>query len=242
MVLGNFIGGIVSQPVFIWDGIARMAELVAKDGRKKNVEDEETTKKKLSASGKLEKYGLLDPVGLEVEDESKRDKATRSFMGATLAYVSRYCWLGMCMIYIAYIILRAVMITLATSSSLPRRSSCQLQSQHGDYRDDKYKDQQVNELTWEQFEKKGDIAMDKSGHEVQLDTAVDVEKTQDESRNSKCTIYHRPIMEMRIWCCVARLLDVEKLMPWVGGLAALVQWMAVNGPGKVGDVDGLLDL
>ena len=228
IVLGNFIGGIASQPMFIWDGITKMAELVANDGQNRDEEDEEMAKKKLSASGKLEQFGLLDPVGLDEEDEARREEVTRSFMGKMMAHASRFCWLGMYMIYIGYIIFRAAVVTLATSSSLARRLSWQGHSRDGQRRQDNDKDyQEADKRIREQSE---------------LKSATDIEKNEHGSGNDERSTHHRPIVEMRIWSCIGRLLDVESVMPWAGGLAALVQWMAVHGPGRVGDVDGLLDL
>ncbi|KAH0541348.1 hypothetical protein FGG08_004186 [Glutinoglossum americanum] len=51
----------------------------------------------------------------------------------------------------------------------------------------------------------------------------------------------RPILSMKIWSCVSRLLSLNVIMPWLKGMIALIQWGAISGPGRVGDTDGILD-
>ena len=215
-VLGGVVGGIVSEPAFIWDGIAKVANLVADasgkvQGWERKREQEEERGKTMSASGNLEKYGLLDPVGLEVEEKSRRDKAIQSTTGAALACVSRYFWQSLYIAYILYVVLRAIVLIFATSSSLPRRSQEQLH---------RTQEQQSNK----------DHSTRANPEKSRWDGSI------EKSAGSLC-----PIVEMRVWACFGRLLDVEMLMPWVSGLAALSQWMAVHGPGRIGEVDGLLD-
>ena len=211
LVLGRFVGDVVSEPAFIWDGIAKAAELIAgagadAGGRTRGREEEEQ-RRVMSASGNLEKYGLLDPVRLD-EDE-QRSKGEAAVGGMLLAQVSRYFWLGLYITYVFYIIVRTVVVVLATSSSLPHRSRLK----HGSKEDDG-----VHKCL-------GNV------------------KRSDISNSVSTSINDRlcPIVEMRVWACLGRLLDVDRLMPWTGGLAALGQWMAVHGLGRVGRVDGLLD-
>lgn len=49
------------------------------------------------------------------------------------------------------------------------------------------------------------------------------------------------VVEMRVWTCVAKLAALERRMPWLHGLVSLLQWLVLNGPGKVCRLDGALD-
>lgn len=51
----------------------------------------------------------------------------------------------------------------------------------------------------------------------------------------------QPIITMKIWSCVANLLDLDLRMPWVGATMNLLQWAALRGPGMVGVTDGPID-
>jgi hypothetical protein len=51
----------------------------------------------------------------------------------------------------------------------------------------------------------------------------------------------RPILSMKIWSCVSRLISLDDIMPWLKGMIALLQWGVIAGPGRVGDTDGILD-
>ncbi|KAI9785162.1 MAG: hypothetical protein M1839_000800 [Geoglossum umbratile] len=48
----------------------------------------------------------------------------------------------------------------------------------------------------------------------------------------------RPILAMKIWSCVSRLLSLDVIVPWLKGMIALLQWGAISGPGRL---DGILD-
>ncbi|KFY46118.1 hypothetical protein V494_00606, partial [Pseudogymnoascus sp. VKM F-4513 (FW-928)] len=50
-----------------------------------------------------------------------------------------------------------------------------------------------------------------------------------------------PVLGMKMWGFVARQVELEERMPWAYGALALVQWMMLYGPGRVGAVDGVVD-
>ena len=58
--------------------------------------------------------------------------------------------------------------------------------------------------------------------------------------DSKSTT-HTPVVAMKMWGFLAKLIELEVRMPWVYGALALLQWGMLYGPGKVGAVDGMLD-
>ncbi|KAI9844192.1 MAG: hypothetical protein M1838_002295 [Thelocarpon superellum] len=51
----------------------------------------------------------------------------------------------------------------------------------------------------------------------------------------------RPLITMAIWSSASRLLDLDGHMPWLHGMGQLGQWGLLTGPGRVGEVDGMLD-
>ena len=50
-----------------------------------------------------------------------------------------------------------------------------------------------------------------------------------------------PILEMKIWTCVSDLLDLESRMPWLNATISMFQWLAMTGPGELGDTNGMID-
>lgn len=50
-----------------------------------------------------------------------------------------------------------------------------------------------------------------------------------------------PVVGMRIWSCIARLISLDHRMPWLFGLISLVQWMALKGPGQICQPNGAVD-
>lgn len=51
----------------------------------------------------------------------------------------------------------------------------------------------------------------------------------------------RPVLDCRISSMASQLLGISQRMPWLTGLFALVQHLILAGPGRVGDIDGVLD-
>jgi PXA domain len=51
----------------------------------------------------------------------------------------------------------------------------------------------------------------------------------------------QPIVKMKIWSCAANLLDLDARMPWLGATFSLLQHVALTGPGKLGNTDGMID-
>ncbi|TQS36742.1 hypothetical protein Golomagni_02799 [Golovinomyces magnicellulatus] len=51
----------------------------------------------------------------------------------------------------------------------------------------------------------------------------------------------KPILTMKFWSCGARLLDLDRRMPWLKASFSMFQWFALTGPGKVGDTDQIID-
>ena len=50
-----------------------------------------------------------------------------------------------------------------------------------------------------------------------------------------------PVLGYRVYGMLSRLLNVPGRMPWLGGSLALMQYMALEGPGRLGHAQGVLD-
>jgi hypothetical protein len=50
-----------------------------------------------------------------------------------------------------------------------------------------------------------------------------------------------PVLAFRIWPAISNLIEMDLRMPWLSGTLSFLQWIAMTGPGRVADVDGVLD-
>jgi hypothetical protein len=50
-----------------------------------------------------------------------------------------------------------------------------------------------------------------------------------------------PVLAFRIWPALSNLVEMDLRMPWLSGTLSFFQWIAVTGPGRVADVDGVID-
>ena len=50
-----------------------------------------------------------------------------------------------------------------------------------------------------------------------------------------------PVLAFRIFPVVSNLIEMDVRMPWLSGALSLLHWMAIAGPGRIADVDGILD-
>ncbi|KAI1072322.1 hypothetical protein NW752_005032 [Fusarium irregulare] len=50
-----------------------------------------------------------------------------------------------------------------------------------------------------------------------------------------------PILSCRLWTCLGNLLELSLRMPWLDGFLSLLQYGAVNGPGRIAGPDGPVD-
>lgn len=59
--------------------------------------------------------------------------------------------------------------------------------------------------------------------------------------SSRASSTRAPILEFSVWSCAASLIELPARMPWLGGFLSLLQYAAMNGPGRFGRLDGTLD-
>jgi len=51
----------------------------------------------------------------------------------------------------------------------------------------------------------------------------------------------KPILSMKIWTCISRLLSLQSRMPWLQGSLELVHYCLIHGPGRLGKPGGIID-
>lgn len=201
MIIGNGISGKACEGWLLWEAITTVAKLLQDNGGKQVVK----SGRKASEQPKtqLEQFGLLSQVkddtpttaARRLERDRHRENISKSFLDIFWALVQ--CFM------MTWIAARAAIKTMATSSSLPLRTSCEPLSTDANH----------------QFH---------------------VKHTQ--AALAGCTLTSkRPIVSMRLWSCVAQIIELDVRMPWLSGsLSMLHRWLLV-GPGKVGCTDHLLD-
>ncbi|KAB5570088.1 PXA domain-containing protein [Coniochaeta sp. 2T2.1] len=50
-----------------------------------------------------------------------------------------------------------------------------------------------------------------------------------------------PVLAFRMWPAISNLFEMDMRMPWLSGTLSFLQWIAITGPGRAADVDGVLD-
>ncbi|KAM0343267.1 hypothetical protein ACHAPU_008717 [Fusarium lateritium] len=71
---------------------------------------------------------------------------------------------------------------------------------------------------------------------------ADHDMPSDNSAKSRSLDYTKaPILSCRLWTCLGNLLELSLRMPWLDGFLSLLQYGAVNGPGRIAGHDGPVD-
>ncbi|KAF2437212.1 hypothetical protein P171DRAFT_506501 [Karstenula rhodostoma CBS 690.94] len=51
----------------------------------------------------------------------------------------------------------------------------------------------------------------------------------------------RPIVSMKLWSCASQLVELDARMPWLSGFISMLRWGVLAGPGRLGNMNGILD-
>ncbi|KAF4466835.1 hypothetical protein FALBO_6285 [Fusarium albosuccineum] len=71
---------------------------------------------------------------------------------------------------------------------------------------------------------------------------MDHEKSASTSSNPRSSdLTKTPILSCRLWTCIGNLLELSLRMPWLDGFLSLLQYGAINGPGRIAGHDGPVD-
>ncbi|KAL9066987.1 MAG: hypothetical protein Q9157_006960 [Trypethelium eluteriae] len=217
MILGNGVGGKLCEDWFIWEAITKTIELM--QFRTTSVSKVELEVKPSSDTPtRLQQFGLLGSREEETEaDKSGEVGGVKSQgRGSSMASLTVLFWTGVQYTVLTLSALRALLVALATSSSLPSRSPITIAP-----------------------------ATPSSSRASPINDSYAASPGQRSSskrmNDERGTVKRRPIISMRFWSCIGRLLELDGRMPWLAGLLSLAHDGVVSGPGRVGDTDGALD-
>ncbi|KAI4920208.1 hypothetical protein J4E90_002349 [Alternaria incomplexa] len=127
MILGNGISGKACEGWVLWEGITRIAEVLQTDAAKEKDPQSDDADAEQSLT-RLERYGLLSThQGSEISPKGPLDAGQRRHKTSAL-YISGVLWAIIQYAFLAFTAVRAVVLSLATLSSLPLRSATTEQS------------------------------------------------------------------------------------------------------------------
>ncbi|EUC49412.1 hypothetical protein COCMIDRAFT_84869 [Bipolaris oryzae ATCC 44560] len=119
MILGNGISGKACEGWVLWEGITSIAEVLQTDATKEKDSQSEGSSGEQSLT-RLERYGLLPHEGTEGRSTERLD-AEEQHPKHPLASTVGLFWAVVQYAFMAFTAARAVMLCIATSSSLPSR-------------------------------------------------------------------------------------------------------------------------
>ncbi|KAF1938571.1 hypothetical protein EJ02DRAFT_457758 [Clathrospora elynae] len=128
MILGNGISGKACEGWLLWEGITSIAEVLQSDATKEEVSQPED-----ASSGqpltRLERYGLLNPLeGAETAGSQEPHVTGQHRHRRSPVHIPGSFWAVLQYAFLAFTAVRAVILNLATLSSLPSRSAPSEQS------------------------------------------------------------------------------------------------------------------
>ncbi|KAL5115404.1 hypothetical protein ACEQ8H_006704 [Pleosporales sp. CAS-2024a] len=203
MILGNGISGKACESWLLWDGITSIAKVLQTDAGKEHGNRPDDPKFDQSRT-RLERFGLLSS-GQGGEPAMKDAQSPGQYRHRSWpVFVSEVFWAIIQCGFWASTAVRAVILNLATSSSLPSRSL--------------------------PTEASSAMAADQS-----------IPPAEDALLSTRPLGRKRPVVSMRLWSCMAQLMQLSDRMPWLSGTISFLHWGLLAGPGRVGDTDGILD-
>jgi hypothetical protein len=193
MILGNGIGVKASEPWLLWEGITKIAEVVqarlqSKSNAQAGLEGSPAKNKHSQSLSTTENNTRLSRIGSAIQTNF---------------------WVVLQYVFVALTVARFIVVSLATSPTLPSRVTPTTNVTSSAYLD--------------------------GGKEL-LGSTSPKTPPQNRQRSSK-----QPILVMKMWSCAAVLLDLSFRMPWLSATISMLQWVAVTGPGEVGNTDGMID-
>lgn len=121
MILGNGISGKACEGWLLWEGITRIAEVLQTDVAKEQGPQSDDANSEQSLS-RLERFGLLSPPTAQHGGSAKPLPPSANRHERTPTTVSSVFWAVVQYAFLACTAMRAVIMAVATSPSLPARS------------------------------------------------------------------------------------------------------------------------
>ncbi|KEZ42610.1 hypothetical protein SAPIO_CDS5851 [Scedosporium apiospermum] len=98
-------------------------------------------------------------------------------------------------------------------------------------------------VTASSFPRRGGRSFSENG-DLTSQSSPDYTSTPDASSLEKgdpVTSAKVPLVDFRIWPCIANLIELQSRMPWLAGTLSMLQLGLLDGPGRIGDVDRTMD-
>lgn len=200
LILRVSVLGKTSEPWLIWDGITKAIHAL----QPSMVAPSSTS---ISPSSRLEQFGLLAQEGADDVQAAKHGR------NSAFDTILSTFWLLLHGLILAWGSFRAVAMALIRASSLPARhtqtrgvatSSSKLRDTHP-----------------------GPAARPQATH-LDLEPLQDREHDQPEVHPPSGALQQQPIVAMRLWTTLGRLVELQERMPWLHGCLSLLQWTSVQ--------------
>lgn len=127
--------------------------------------------------------------------------------------IQKVFWLVLQYAFLAISTARLIIFTIASSSSLPTRGK--------------------------QFVRKSSN-ISATGHLQPTASPYSTRSFSSQMSTAK-QVPKQPSISMKIWSCVATLVDLGVRIPWLCATLSFLQWVALHGPGNIGGTDGRVD-
>ena len=117
MILGNGISGKACEGWLLWEGITRIAEVLQDNAKESDAQSKDITPEQ--SLTRLERYGLLSsPADAQSRSAQPQQSSKRRHDGTPMT-ISGLFWIVIQYTFLAGTAMRATILALATSSSLP---------------------------------------------------------------------------------------------------------------------------
>ncbi|KAF2637177.1 hypothetical protein P280DRAFT_407758 [Massarina eburnea CBS 473.64] len=124
LILGNGISGKACEGTTLWEGITRIAEVLQTDqGKEKDAPSDDLNEER--PLNRLQRYGLLASAAEQQSGDERSQPPVvddRRNTNAPMTITTLF-WMAIQYVFLAGTAMRAVMVAVATSSSLPPRSA-----------------------------------------------------------------------------------------------------------------------
>jgi len=206
----------------LWDGITKVIDVIRPAQSVSSSPQTEQRAKDGMRESRLAEFGLLSTDGTQSDQHVGEEGATSlentsSRAAEVTSKLTLWFWLLIQYTFLAYTAVRAMVTLIATSSSVPPRSTNGL-------------------LRTATANSTGSVSPKQTGTKSDADGGAAASNTNNTARYKP-----KPVVSMSVWSAAASLVELEERMPWLAGLLQLLHKGLVGGPARVGGTDGMLD-
>ncbi|KAL8340321.1 hypothetical protein RB601_006422 [Gaeumannomyces tritici] len=221
LIIGGVVARKLSEPWLIWEIMASMAR--GKKQEEKKASSDAVTSPALASDARppppptRTRNSTATPTPTTTTTPTAATTTppeSRPTMAGYAASLQQLFWSMVHTGFLAFALLRALVVTLATYRSVPSRLGVAVAS-HG---------------------RKGGAVTAPWAVETPISPATADKAPQPRHPRTKV-----PVAVFGIWTAASNLLEVEARMPWLRGCLSLAQWVAITGPGQLAGLDGPVD-